>query len=95
MDEAIARAKPVAGSGNAKLRVNFGVPFATGDYWILALDQDYQWSLVGHPSRKYLWILSRSPTMSDALYAKIVARAVELGYDPAKIERTPHVPATR
>lgn len=89
-EQAVAKAKPVPGSRNAKLRVNFGVPFATGDYWVLALDEtDYQWSLVGHPSRKYLWILSRTPTMDDALYNRIVARAVALGYDAAQIERTP------
>lgn len=96
-EQVVGKAKPVAGSGNAKLRVNFGIPFATGDYWILALDdRDYQWSLVGHPSRKYLWILSRTPTMDDALYARIVARAVALGYDASQIERTPgHIPASQ
>lgn len=89
-EQAVAKAKAVRGSRNAKLRVNFGIPFATGDYWILALDErDYQWSLVGHPSRKYLWILSRTPTMDDALYKRIVARAVALGYDAGQIERTP------
>ena len=81
-------AKVVPDSGNAKLKVKFAGPF-TGDYWIIALDPNYRWSLVGHPSRKYLWILSRDPEIPDALYNRIVAFATSQGYEADKIIRTP------
>jgi len=45
---------------NAKLKVQFFWPFA-GVYWIIELDKDYQWAVVGHPDRTYYWILSRTP----------------------------------
>jgi apolipoprotein D and lipocalin family protein len=88
LETAEARATVVPGSGNAKLKVRFAGPFA-GDYWIHALDPDYRWSLVGHPSRKYLWILARDAEISPALYNQIVFYAIAQGYDPEKIVRTP------
>jgi len=53
-------------SPDAKLKVRFYVPPflplipVTGDYWVLALDDDYQWALIGQPSRKYLWVRHQS-----------------------------------
>jgi len=88
MESAKGTARAVPGSGNAKLKVRFAGPF-TGDYWIIALDPNYRWSLVGHPSRKYLWILSRDREIPDALYARIVSFAVSQGYEADKIVRTP------
>lgn len=81
-------AKAVPDSGNAKLKVKFAGPFV-GDYWIIALDPEYRWSLVGHPSRKYLWILSRDRKIPDALYNRIVFFAISQGYEADKIVRTP------
>jgi lipocalin len=59
---------------HAKLKVNF-VPswlrwtgIGNGDYWIIDLDKDYTYAVVSEPTRKYLWILSRTPTMSQATY---------------------------
>jgi apolipoprotein D and lipocalin family protein len=72
---------------NAKLKVSFFWPFA-GDYWIIDLDEDYQWAVVGHPARTYLWILSRTPRMDDALYDELLARIAAKGYDLAKIKKT-------
>jgi apolipoprotein D and lipocalin family protein len=82
-------ASVVPNSGNARLKVRIGpVPFA-GDYYVIGLDQkNYRWAVVGHPSRNYLWILSREPRMDDAIYARIVADVARLGYDPARIART-------
>ena len=59
------KAVVVDGSSNAKLKVWFFWPFK-GDYWIIDLDPDYRWAVVGVPSRKYLWILSRTPAPDDA-----------------------------
>lgn len=90
VEEANGVAKVVGGSGNAKLRVSFFRPFY-GDYWILALDPDYRWVLVGHPSREYGWVLSRSPTLDTAKVDSILDRAVALGYDRAAFRRTPQM----
>jgi apolipoprotein D and lipocalin family protein len=50
---------------NAKLKVSFFWPFS-GDYWIIDLGRDYEYAVIGHPERKYLWILSRTPVMDGA-----------------------------
>jgi len=84
-------ARIVEGANGAKLKVKFApewVPFASGDYWILDLANDYSHALVGDPSGKYLWILSRTPQMPDATYAAITARAEQLGYQAAPLKRT-------
>ena len=78
----------VDGAGNAKLKVSFFGPF-WGDYWIIDLDPDYQWAVVGVPNRKYLWILSRTPQMEAEVYEGIVSRLRDQGYDPARLNRTP------
>ena len=85
--EAKGKAEVVDTVTNAKLKVWFFWPFK-GNYWILDLDEDYQWAVVGEPSRKYLWILSRTPTMDDDLYEAIVGRVVQQGYDPSRLQRT-------
>ena len=77
----------VEGSGNAKLRVQFFWPFR-GDYWIIDLAEDYTFAVVGDPSRKYLWILSRSPQMDPGLYQQITDRAAAKGFDISKLQKT-------
>jgi apolipoprotein D and lipocalin family protein len=75
------------GGPASKLRVCFFWPFY-GDYWILDLDRDYKWALVGTPDRRYLWILSRSRDLSDQTYRQLIAKAKEPGFDVARILRT-------
>lgn len=72
---------------NAKLEVEFFWPFR-GAYWIIELDPDYQYAVVGHPSRAYLWILARRPKMDDALYQDLLRRVALHGYDRTPILRT-------
>lgn len=72
---------------NAKLKVRFFWPFA-GDYWIIELDKDYQWAVVGHPGRSYYWILSRTPQMDPAVYDELIRRAAAKGYDTSRIKKT-------
>ncbi len=74
-------------SGNAKLKVQFFWPFR-GDYWIIDLAPDYSYAVVGHPNRKYLWVLSRTNTMSDSLYHEIIERAKQKGFDVTLLQRT-------
>jgi len=68
-----------------KLKVRFFWPFS-GKYWILALDKDYQWALVGDDSRKYLWILSRTPILDEAIIQQLLKQAQEQGFDAKKME---------
>ena len=81
------RADPVPCSGNARLRVRFSglgrlVPVPReGNYWIIALDDDYQWALVGTPDRRFLWILARQPQLPPDVCGDLVARARRLGFD--------------
>jgi apolipoprotein D and lipocalin family protein len=78
--EAIGIAKIVEGSNNAKLRVSFFRPFY-GNYWILALDPEYKWVLVGEPKRTFGWVLARDNKIDEATLNQILDRAVSLGYD--------------
>ena len=72
---------------NAKLKVRFFWPFA-GAYWIIELDPDYRWAVVGHPARTYYWILSRTPQMDPAVYDELLRRAAAKGYDTGRIKKT-------
>ncbi|MHC4819086.1 MAG: lipocalin family protein [Planctomycetota bacterium] len=75
----------------AELKVSFFWLFAA-KYWVIAIDPEYRWSIVGEPGRRYLWILSRTPVMDEALYRKLVAKVRELGYDPDRLEKMPQKP---
>ena len=78
----------VPGSGGARLRVSFFWPIF-GDYWVLALDPSYEAALVGEPSRKYAWVLSRTPTLDDVQLQALLARAQALGFDSGAFVRSP------
>jgi apolipoprotein D and lipocalin family protein len=86
--EAIGIAKIVEGSNNAKLRVSFFRPFY-GNYWVLALDPDYKWVLVGEPKRTFGWVLARDNKLDVATLNQILDRAVSLGYDRAAFKMSP------
>jgi len=75
----------------ARWKVRFFWPF-TFDYYIVDLDDDYQWSLVGHPSRDYAWIMAREPRMDDALYQRLLARFDALGFESAELQKVPQFP---
>ncbi|MBN2560992.1 MAG: lipocalin family protein [Phycisphaerae bacterium] len=79
-------ARVVDATDNAKLKVTFFWPFE-GDYWIIELGEDYEYAVVGEPSRSFLWILSRTPQMDEELYESILARLPEAGYDPERLVR--------
>ncbi len=85
--KASGKARVVDRTTNAKLKVTFFWPF-WGSYWIIGLDEDYRWAIVGHPGRNYLWILSRTPQMDDVLYGDLLELIADKGYDLTKIEKT-------
>ena len=86
-----ASAKVTNAAVPAKLSVDFGGFF--GDYWIIDLDRDgYRYAAVGHPTRQYLWILSRDRTLEAGQLAAILERATQKGFDTGKLEYTKHQP---
>ncbi len=86
-DVAEGRARVVDRTSNAKLEVTFFWPF-WGDYWIIDLGSDYEYAVVGHPSRDYLWILSRTPTLDEKTYEGILGRLEDMGYPLDRLEKT-------
>jgi apolipoprotein D and lipocalin family protein len=85
MDASDGVARKVAGQA-AALKVRFApawlswLPMVWADYWVVDLDTNYQWAVVGGPSRKYMWVLSRSPSMSRTVFDQIRQRAQQRGY---------------
>lgn len=77
----------VPNSGNAKLLVSF---FGGGgaDYWIIDLEPDYNWAVVGSGDKQSFWILSRTRTFDDALYDSLLAKWGARGYDVSRVVRT-------
>lgn len=74
------RAEVVDETTNAILEVTFFL-FVKGDYWIMEVCDDYQYAVVGEPTRKNLWILSREKEMHEDLYQEILGRVSRQGYD--------------
>jgi apolipoprotein D and lipocalin family protein len=64
-----------------------------GDHWVVGLDPDYRWALVGTPSRRRLWLMSRTPRLDPAEYDRAMAIAAAQGYDPARVRPTPQTAA--
>jgi apolipoprotein D and lipocalin family protein len=82
-------AKIVDKATGAKLKVTFFWPFY-GDYWIINLGKNYDYSVVGAPNRKYLWILSRAKRMDEGLYSELVEFVKSKGFDVGRLIKTSH-----
>lgn len=95
LDVAKGKARIVDEQTNAKLEVRFApaflsfLPFVWGDYWIIDLQKDYEYAVVGDPKREYLWILSRTPELETSVYQGILRRIEEKGFEPNKLIETP------
>jgi apolipoprotein D and lipocalin family protein len=94
LDRAEGTARVVDTATNAKLEVAFApealrwIPAVWGNYWVIGLAPDYRYAIVGEPSRAYLWVLSRTPTLDEATWRSIEARIAAAGYEPATVTRT-------
>lgn len=86
-------AEVVEPATNAKLKVSFlpawlrWTGIGRGDYWVLYLSPDYRVAIVGEPSREYLWILARTPTLAQDEYQSLMPKLSEAGYDPQRLRR--------
>ena len=93
---AVGRARLARRGGpTSQLKVRFApailsfLPMVWGDYWILDITPEYGAALVGDPSRKYLWVLSRSKQIDPADYARLLESASAQGFDVTRLEQTP------
>ena len=59
------------------------------DYRIVYIDDDYSMTVIGRQSRDFVWIMARTPTISDIDYDKLVSFVESIGYDTSKLERVP------
>lgn len=94
-DRAEGRARRADSGNTAKLEVTFIDLFGeyrfwvAGDYWVIALDPAYRWAVVGHPSRRYGWVLAREARLAPATLAEIIGRIKLQGYDACDFVVTP------
>lgn len=84
------KAKIVDDTTNAKLKVSFFGPFYFGNYWILDHAADYSWSIIGEPSGKYLWLLTREKHLEDNKRRMLYDKIEGLGYDLDLLRETQH-----
>lgn len=82
--QAKGRAWVVDHASNARLKVSFFWPFRS-DYWVIGLGKEYEYTVVASPSRKYLWVLSRTASMSDDLYDDIMKDVERQGFDTKNV----------
>ncbi len=83
-----ARAKVVNKQTNAEWRVTF-FGLITVPYLVIDMDPAYRWTVIGHPSRNYGWIMARDRTLPAATYEAILDRLAAQGYDPARFVKVP------
>ena len=91
LNTGIKNGKPKESKGKAKLtdtpallRVSFFGPFYS-DYRVMLIDKDYQYALIGSSSDSYLWVLSRSPKLTEDVKNLILKEAKRRGYDTSKL----------
>lgn len=87
--EAVARV--MDGSNGARLFVNFApvpLPAGDGNYWVIYLDTEYSHAVVGEPSGRFLWYLSRTPAITPEVRAALDAAATAQGYDVTMLKDT-------
>lgn len=73
----------------AQLKVTFFWPFG-GDYYVIDLDSNYSTALVGAPNRKYLWLLSREPSIEPSRLNEMIKIAKDQGFDVQALEKIEH-----
>jgi len=89
--EAIGKAKIPDANYPSKLKVSF-FWFFYADYFILELDENYQWAVIGSKSDDYLWILSLTPQMEKNVYDGLVQKISKRGYNVEKLIRVEQKP---
>ena len=68
--------------------MRFVWPFKS-DYRIVYLADDYSQTIIGRQSRDFVWIMARTPSISDSDYNRLLEFVESIGYDPAAVQRVP------
>ncbi len=95
------RARVVNAVSNAQLEVTFLSVFGQwlfwvgGDYWVIGLEDDYRWAIVGHPSRKYAWVLSRTAALEPAQWTRVREVLKTNSYDLCALQISPQTAGLR
>jgi apolipoprotein D and lipocalin family protein len=98
LSEVEGQARQIGSATSPKLEVRFApawlsfLPFVWGGYWVIDIDADYQLVAVSEPKREFLWVLSRTPTVSGKAYDELLVRLRAKSLDTTKLERTRHGP---
>ncbi|MBK0381173.1 lipocalin family protein [Mucilaginibacter segetis] len=79
----------VEGTHNAEMKAQFLWPYKV-DYWVIELADDYSYVVVGHPDHKYLFIMSRTPSIDKNLLQHIISRCKAMGYPVEKLVSQKH-----
>lgn len=87
-----AKIKVINKQTNAEWKVYFLGGLVRASYLVLDMDPGYQWTVVGHPSRRYGWIMARSKSLPDGTYKAILKRLESQGYDPSLFRKVPQLP---
>ena len=87
-----AKIKVLNKETNAEWKVYFFGGLVRAAYLVIDMDPGYQWTVVGHPSRKYGWIMARNKTLPENTYNAILKRLEKQGYDPALFQKVPQLP---
>ncbi|NEZ02847.1 lipocalin family protein [Wenzhouxiangella sp. XN201] len=77
---------------NAQWKVQFYWPIRFG-YYIIGLDEAYEWAVVGHPSREYAWIMAREPELSNARYQALLDLLEASGFEASQLQKVAQRPA--
>ena len=87
--ESRGKAKESGPKGTSQLKVSFFWPFS-GDYYIMNITPDYEYALVGSPTRDFLWVLSRTPSLSKSMKEKFSNQASKEGFEISNLHWTKH-----
>lgn len=91
VEVAVGRARQLGGPNSARLEVRFApawlafIPAVWGDYWVVDLDEDYQWVIVSEPSRKYLWLLARQACLPAERLQALLGRLQALEFETDRL----------
>jgi apolipoprotein D and lipocalin family protein len=94
VEQVIGAARQPGGTGSPKLEVRFApawlsmLPLVWANYWVIDLDPGYTLAAVSEPNRRYLWILSRTPSVAPQAYAALLGRLTAQGFDTSKLVAT-------
>jgi len=89
VENTLCRAMVVAGTGAVRLQGSFVWPIRA-DYWVIGLDRNFQWAVVGNPNQKYVWIMSRTSQLTPGLIEAARWSVQANDFEVARLRDTPH-----